>query len=48
MAGEVSVGSIGAGDSSRLVSLDDMAGGRRHDLVCPYPVLRRILAQRRV
>ena len=42
MAGEVSVGAIGAGDSLRLGPSDDTSDGRRHDLVCLYPVLRRI------
>ena len=48
MAGEVSVGAIGAGDSLRLVPSDDMLGGRRHNLVCIYLVLRRIVVRIRV
>ena len=48
MAGEVSVVAIGAGDSLRLGPLYDTSGGRIHDLVCLYPVLRRIVARIRV
>ena len=45
MAVEVSVGDIGSGDYLRLGPLDDMLGGRIHNLACRYPVLRRIVAQ---
>ena len=48
MAVVVSVGIIGAVDSLRLCPLDDTSVGRRHDLVCVYPVLRRIVALIRV
>ena len=45
MAGEVSVGAIGAGESLRLGPLDDIVGGRRHDLVFIYPVLIHIITR---
>ena len=48
MAGEVGVGAIGAGESLRWGPSDDMSDGRRHDLVCLYPGLIHIVAQRRV
>ena len=48
MAGVVSVGAIGAGYLLRLIPSDDMSDGIRHNRVCPYPVLRRIVAQSRV
>ena len=48
MAGAVSVGATGAGDILRLGPLDDTSYGRRHYLVCPYPVMRRIVARIRV
>ena len=48
MAGEVSVCAIGAGDSLRFGTSDDMLGGRIHDLVCMYPVLIHIVARIRV
>ena len=48
MAGVVSVGAIGTGDLLSLGFSDDTSDGRRHDLVCPYPVLRLIVARSRV
>ena len=48
MAGVVSSGAIGAVDLLRLVPSDDTSDGRRHDLVCPYPFLRSIVAQSRI
>ena len=45
MAGEVGAGAIGAGDSLRWVSLDDMLGGRIHDLVCLHPCVIHIVAR---
>ena len=48
MAGEVTVGAISDVDFLRLVPSDDMLGGRRHKLVCLYPVLIRIVARSRV
>ena len=48
MAGVVSVGAIGAGDILRLGPSDYTSDGRRHDLVCPYPVLGRIVARIRI
>ena len=44
MAREVSFGPVGSGDSLRWVPSDDILGGRRHDLVCLYPVLISIAA----
>ena len=48
MAGGVSVGAIDAGDILRLGPSDDTPDVRRHDLLCPYPDLRRIVARSRV
>ena len=48
MAGVVSVGTIGAGDILSLGTSDDTSDGKIHDLVCPYPVLRRIVTRSRV
>ena len=48
MEGVVSVGAIGAGDLLRLVPTDDTSNGRIHNLLCTYPVLRRIFAWIRV
>ena len=48
MAGVVIVGAIGAGDTLRSGPSDDTSDGRRHDLVCLYPVLRLIVARSRV
>ena len=48
MAGVVSFGTIGDGYLLRLGLSDDTSYGRRHNLVCPYPVLRRIVARIRV
>ena len=48
MAGEVGVGTIGAGDVLRWVPSGDMSRGRRHDFVCLYPGLVHISARSRV
>ena len=48
MAGVVGVGAIGNVDRLRLVPSDDMSCGRRHDLVCLYLVLIRIVTRIRV
>ena len=45
MAGEVGFGAIGAVDFLRWGTSDDMLSGRRHYLVCPYPVLIHIAAR---
>ena len=45
MVGGVSVGAIDDGYLLRLVPSDDMSDGRRYNLLCPYPDLRRIVAQ---
>ena len=48
MAGVVSVGAIGSVDLLRLGPSDDTSGGRRHEIVCLYPVLRCIVTWIRV
>ena len=48
MAGVVSVGAVGAGDILRFGLSVDTSYLRRHNRVCPYPVLRHIVAQSRV
>ena len=48
MADVVSVGTIDAGDILRLGTLGDTSDERRHDILCPYPDLIRIVAQIRV
>ena len=45
MAGGVSVGAIDYGDILRLGPLDDTSDRIIHDLLCPYPDLRRIVAR---
>ena len=48
MSGGVSVGAINDGDLMRLGPSDDTSDGRRHDLMCLYIDLRRIVAQSRI
>ena len=48
MAVGVSAGAIDTGDLLRLGPSGDTSDGRRHDLLCPYPDMRRIVARSRV
>ena len=48
MSGEVGSGAVSSGDSLRWGPWDDMLGGRRHELVCLYPLLIHIVSWSRV